>query len=234
MKPPYAHRFSILGLLLVVIVSVAFSFSGLVGYGFGCGLGGDHLECALIPNVLWFFVICSTLLSIVLLAALIKPFFSAKKLNLLVGIYILFIALIFLAFVLFQSGGPVHTVINGTEFECHMYNEGTFAEDVCYTSLAKRHNNIEYCKKTQHATDCYKHFAVKQRDPSLCFIGDDYCVIAIAVSEKDASVCEKIENEYTRQQCFAQLAELTKDITLCEKSHRSFPFCKIYIDTRNR
>ncbi len=79
--------------------------------------------------------------------------------------------------------------------------------------------NLQLCEKFNFSF-CFKNFAVKNQDESLCNkisdkIGRDTCLEEVAIAKKDIALCRKIEDISYQNSCIGRIGEILKDTSIC-------------------
>lgn len=214
-----------LALLVFSFIATAIaSLSGL-NYAWGGCSGNLRLECSAVTSIVGIFLLISRLVILFSIFLIVKPICSKKIFKIFFFMYLVAIVVTIGLTLSLHRGGFLYSKIKGTEIECK-YFHGYGGSNSCYTELAISTSNIDYCKKEGVGTDCYTFFAKKNGDISLCQLGNNACIMDVAREIKDATLCERIDNDYDKSQCYAVMAGVTGDLTLCRKSDDSFPLCK--------
>lgn len=107
--------------------------------------------------------------------------------------------------------------------------------------LDYRYGSLDYEYALNFKADCYIDYALKTDNMSYCEIidiGDSVfnCYDKFARVKKDPSICENIKTTetYNKGWCYSNMAQFLDDITLCEKSQKTKPFCYYYFAVKNK
>lgn len=106
---------------------------------------------------------------------------------------------------------------------CESVQEIPFlSKDVCLSGIAYRTSNITVCTKLEELIGigylCFGRIAVLEQDPEICYaitkqVYRDSCFKDIGATLSNLDDCDKIENRYTKEDCYDQIVE---DIAFCE------------------
>lgn len=224
-------RYIISLVLIPVIASIA--VMGMSRLLSGCSWGSGSLLCAISERVVGPYIAFSEVCFLLLLV-LWYIFKSSTRLPLyFVSVYAIISFVVFLVPSVYSQGGFMYERIRGTETECEYYSQyrGGLYQANCYTDLAKKTNDIQYCYKGPqgHGPDsCLSYFAQKKNDQSVCDPNDAYCLQGIAVQNTDPTGCRKIAQERTRAQCYDIVAEKLNNPGYCIYSPETYfyMYCK--------
>ncbi|MBI4448943.1 hypothetical protein HY641_02875 [Candidatus Woesearchaeota archaeon] len=82
----------------------------------------------------------------------------------------------------------------------------------CYIHLAKDTTNLSMCELAmpEYRGTCYKNYAIKQRDESVCRFVDNlgemrYCYRLVAQAQQNVSTCAIIDDASEREYCVAEI-----------------------------
>ncbi|MDD5163602.1 MAG: hypothetical protein PHD95_05345 [Candidatus ainarchaeum sp.] len=122
---------------------------------------------------------------------------------------------------------------NSNEAIC---NEMTFTQDkdACEKNLAGATGKIQYCEKINSIIlkdNCYSIIGIQKKDPSICekilltdYTNWDSCFEGIATANNDASLCIRIENQYTRINCVFDTAVNLQSTQTCQIFNPNYAF----------
>ena len=100
---------------------------------------------------------------------------------------------------------------------CEKISEKYAKEDCKYHVAVLE--DVELCKKIIPENYC---LAYAKNDPALCEKGEDdnkiYCYRELAIINKNASLCEKIDTIGDRTICYLWVAIMTENSSLCKKA----------------
>ncbi len=215
----------------LAIVGIVVSVCALVflyGYNLSRAWGGCNLGlsgCYFVPEIHWLF----QFITYGFIAFFIQQSIAGQSQKFSIFFKTFLILLCVWVGLAFIFSGPIGAnIIENTEIGCNLLF-GEQPHNQCYTGLAKSENNINLCKKLtdygQASGDCFKYFALKSNDVSLCDKRDGYCIQDVARQTKNADTCKLITQNYTREQCYALIAEATNNPLLCQYSSSAFTFC---------
>ncbi len=202
MEPEYVERSKIVGLMCFVLGVIGVAIISVFISSLGCTFGGSKWQCILTGRVLITFLVVNIVFVLYVVKALFKNTLTKRGLKILLWIHASSIFFAVIGFFLVAEGGLLQSVLKGTEMECRVYSGST--RSYCYSELAKKTNNVSYCKKTEMFTGCYTYFAEKDRDPSLCPNTDFQCLMSVARKEKNPEICTRIELDRLRIDCLQQ------------------------------
>ncbi|MBS3058417.1 MAG: hypothetical protein J4478_03360 [Candidatus Diapherotrites archaeon] len=98
----------------------------------------------------------------------------------------------------------------------------------CYSNLALDTNNVSFCDQLKNDAKayefdngfCYSDLGIQVKSPTICekseLFSDD-CMIQLAESMKDGTLCERVTDDKKRNICYNHAGIATNDAALCDK-----------------
>ncbi|MFH1408743.1 MAG: hypothetical protein ABIH34_02455 [Nanoarchaeota archaeon] len=109
----------------------------------------------------------------------------------------------------------------------HLCEELTDRYDIkgnCYKAIALNTKNSSLCYFAQGDPRwlCFRHFAVRNQDITLCDEGDTedrvmFCRINVNEKVKDISICEDMESPKYQDYCLKSYSRVTDDVSICSR-----------------
>ena len=217
-----SRAMAIVGIVISVAI-IGFMYIGAFSRAWGCG--GSIAYCNFVPQLNTYFQLAVYIFIIYCIEQSIAGQSSVFR-----KVFVVFLVLASLwAGLLLVLSSDFGDRIERTELGCSLVGE-IRVRDRCYTALAQARNDIRLCERLsefeQVAGECFKSFALKEKNAALCREQDGYCIQAVAEATKDGELCGRIQQDYPRQQCYAIVAGLTGDKSLCRFSSSFFVSCR--------
>ena len=115
---------------------------------------------------------------------------------------------------------------------CNKISGPNSMKNGCYIGVASKTSNLSICEmliEDYNKNNCYSNIAINTKDASICEkISDvskkESCKLSISGGET-ASDCDKILDYILKDNCYMKMANISKDISLCDKMRSATVNC---------
>lgn len=88
-----------------------------------------------------------------------------------------------------------------------------------FTNALNEEKSVYACSKNQTTKDtCLKNYAIQNHAPDICLLAGtlkDGCLIITILDKQRVDLCQKMDNESMKDECWTEIAWRTKNETLC-------------------